>query len=197
MRWKGPLFGVVALLLALSTTGLVVNKLWTKSLTEQASKTEAAIKTARAFERVADMAARQAQKERAEAIAHDKRAAQHIAEAAVAVAFADSLLAFAPDTCLPYITAERDARGKVQMALDEQKQATARLIGAAASDSTALAALVTGIGTATDAAQDLVDATHRSWLINLLPKVGIGVTAGITPQGKFEVAAGPTLVWTF
>lgn len=197
MRWKGPLFAVVALLLALSVAGLVVNKLWHNSLAAEAEKTKVAIEKAEAFERIGQMAAKHAQKEREEAQAHIRRAAQREAAAAAAIERADSLLAWAPDTCRPYIQAERDARTELQKALDEQKRATARLLGAATADSTAHAALLEGIGTATDAAQDLVDATEVSFFKRILPNVFVGVTAGITPQGEFEVVAGLGAGWEF
>lgn len=194
---KGTLYGSVALVLALSGAGLVANKLWTKSLTEQASKTQAALTAAAQFRSIAVAEKTRAEFEHAAALKSEQRAARAEARALALADHADSIAAWAPDTCRPYIAAQVEARDELQHALNEQKETTGHLMAAAQSDSLAIAALLTGLGTATDAAQDLVNSTHRSFFLRILPKVGIGATAGINPQGKFDTVVGPTLVWTF
>lgn len=190
-------YAIIALVVALAGAGLVANKLWTKSLTEQAAKTEAALQQAEYLGHVAHIANMHADAERRRAAEAEARAQRAEARAAVLAEHADSIAAFAPDTCRPYIVAQQDARAEIQHALDEQKQATARLKTAAESDSLAIGALLTGLGTATDAAQDLVNSTHRSFFLRIMPKPGIAVTAGVTPQGKFAVVGGVSLGWNF
>lgn len=194
---QGPILAAVVALLLLGGTGLVVNKLWNKSLTEEASKTQAALVAVAQFKNIAESEIANAKIQRAAALASERRAAALEAAAAALADVADSIAGWAPDTCRPYLVAQVDARNALQKALDSQKQATAGLRAAATSDSIAIGALLTGIGTATNAAQDLVNATHRSFFAGLLPKPGLSVTAGITPRGKFDVVAGPSLTWTF
>lgn len=194
---KGTIYAVVALVVALAGAGLVANKLWHNTLTAEASKTEAALKTAAQFKLIAEAEAANGKIQRREALVAQEKAARAEARYAALADHADSIAAWAPDTCRPYIAAQVDARDELQHALDAQKQATAKLRSAAASDSIAIASLLVGIGTATTAAQDLVDATHRSFFLRILPKPGISVTAGITPRGKFDVVGGVSLGWTF
>lgn len=190
-------YAIIALVVALSGAGYVANKLWTKSLTEQADKTQAAINQAEYLGHVAHIANMHADAERRKAAAAEARARRAEAYATAQADHADSIAAWAPDTCRPYIVAQVDARNTLQRALDEQKETTARLMAAAQSDSLANAVLTTGLGTVTTAAQDLVNSTHRSFFLRILPKPGISVTAGVNPQGKFDVVGGVSLGWSF
>jgi hypothetical protein len=47
------------------------------------------------------------------------------------------------------------------------------------------------------AAQGVVDASHPSFLSQLLPHAGAGVTAGVDIQGRPNAVAGITFGWTF
>jgi hypothetical protein len=159
-------------------------KLHTRSLEQERAKVEVAVEATQHALKVAQAHQHRAAdaEERADNIAAARRQ-RAPARAAVVEA--------APDTCAPAIAAlEADAREAdaeiidLRIALDEQKRGTAVLTPAAIA--------------LTDAAANLADASGGSFLQDLIPDVGIGVTAGISPiTRRADVIIGPTLSWDF
>lgn len=155
-----------------------------RSLEGERAKTTTAIAGAReAMKTSLVLQARaQAAEARAQAAEARRKAAAPARQAVVAAA---------PDTCGPAIAAlegERDdALDQVthlKEALDAQKQATGVLTPA--------------VETVAEAAEDLVDASGGSFWRDIIPDVGFGVAAGVSPlTRRADVIIGPTLHWEF
>jgi multidrug efflux pump subunit AcrA (membrane-fusion protein) len=155
-----------------------------RTLSGERAKTTQAVddaKTALKRAEAAEIAALDAEL-RAKA-AESRRAAQAPHRAAIVAA--------APDTCAPAIDALQgelaDADSTIaglSDALEEQKRATATL-------KPATKAVV-------DAAEDLVAITGGSFLQDLIPEVGFGITAGVSPlTRRADVVVGVGLNWDF
>jgi hypothetical protein len=78
---------------------------------------------------------------------------------------------------------ERRRGDSLQVGLDEALTSLARLNAAA--------------GRLDTASHALMKASKPSFWSRITPKPGLGVTAGINPQSKFDVVAGVSLGWSF
>lgn len=146
-------------------------------------------------------------------IAHNARlrADRLAGEASAATAAYRALAAAAPDTCRPALDAGDIALAKADSTADafkhEADASTARAAdletalhkAEAARDSLrgAVVSLRAAAGQVDDAAATLARSTERTWRERLMPRPGVGVAAGVSPAGRFDVVTGPTLSWSF
>jgi len=207
-RWK---LYLAALLLSLLSAGSYYIYHQHEHLAEARGAMWHAQVIAQADSARADSAVRAAARAKIHADSAEARAGRAVVRAqaaerllAATQARAATVAASAPDTCAPYIAAVEQARDAVMDAgsawhdaYDAQRIAVGHLRARGDSLASANATLTRTVGDLHRTSDDLAHASKPSFFSHLVPKVGIGATAGIDPfTHRPSTAVGVTLSWS-
>jgi hypothetical protein len=154
------------------------------------------VKIAKAASAATELALFQASESEARADAAEKAAAEQAANARALRAQRKAPPAGSAVDSIAFIIASAQAETESwKSAYELQLEATAQLRAALKSVKPALEGEHKASIELQGASTKMADASKQSFWNRLVPDVGVGVAAGITPQGKPDVVAGVTLAW--